>query len=58
MMLGKLQVPGCPNYLDYSGARVYCACSGCGWGDCLDIFLSSVIPPLFLPLSWRQPDID
>ena len=27
-------------------------------GGCLDIFLSSVIPIFFLPLSRRQPDID
>ena len=31
-MLGKLPVPGRPKYLDYSRARAYCACSGCGWG--------------------------
>ena len=37
MMLGKFPVWGRPTYLDYSRARVYCACSRCGWG-CLDIF--------------------
>ena len=31
-MLGKLPVPGRPTYLDYSGARAYYACGGCGWG--------------------------
>ena len=31
-MLGKLSVPGRPTSLDDSGARAYCACSGCGWG--------------------------
>ena len=32
MVLGKLPVPGRPTNLDYSRARAYCACSGCGWG--------------------------
>ena len=32
MVLGKLPVPGRPTNLDYSSARAYCACSGCGWG--------------------------
>ena len=27
-------------------------------GDCLDIFLSSIISLFFLPLSGRRPDID
>ena len=31
-MLGKLPVPGRPTDLDYSRARAYCACSGCGGG--------------------------
>ena len=32
MVLGKLPVPGRPANLDYSRARAYCACSGCGLG--------------------------
>ena len=32
MVLGKLPVPGRPPNLDYSRARAYFACSGCGWG--------------------------
>ena len=32
MVLGKLPMPGRPTYLDYSGARAYCACSRCGRG--------------------------
>ena len=32
MVLGQLPVPGRPTNLDYSRARAYCACSGCGWG--------------------------
>ena len=32
MVLGKLPVPGRPANLDYSRARAYCSCSGCGWG--------------------------
>ena len=55
-MLGKLPVPGRPSNLDYSRARAYCACSRYAWG-CLDIFLSSIIPFFFLPLSGRRPDI-
>ena len=31
-MLGKLPMPGRPTNMDYSRARAYCACSGCGWG--------------------------
>ena len=30
-VLGKLTVPGRPTSVDYSMARAYCACSGCGW---------------------------
>ena len=30
--LGKLPEPGRPTNMDYSKARAYCACSGCGWG--------------------------
>ena len=32
MALGKLPAPGRPTNLDYSRARAYCACSGCGRG--------------------------
>ena len=31
-MLCKLPVPGRLTNMDYSRARAYCACSGCGWG--------------------------
>ena len=31
-VLGKLSVPGRPTNMDYSRARAYYACSGCGWG--------------------------
>ena len=31
MVLGKHPVPGRPTTKDYSRARAYCACSGCGW---------------------------
>ena len=31
-VLGKRPVLGRPTNLDYSRARVYCACSRCGWG--------------------------
>ena len=32
MVLGNLPVPGRPTNLDKGRARVYCACSRCGWG--------------------------
>ena len=32
MVLGNLPMPGRPTNLDYSRARAYCACSGCGRG--------------------------
>ena len=32
MVLGKLPVPGRPTTLGSSMARVYRACSRCGWG--------------------------
>ena len=31
-VLGKLPVPGRPTNMDYSRARAFCTCSGCGWG--------------------------
>ena len=31
MVSGNLPVPGSPTYWDFSIARVYCACSRCGW---------------------------
>ena len=37
MVLGKLLVPARPTNLDFSRARVYCACSRCGWSR-LNIF--------------------
>ena len=56
-MLVKLPVPGRPTNLNYSIARINCACNRCGWGG-LDIFLSSITSLLFLPLSARRPDKD
>ena len=58
MVLGKLPVPGRLTNLDYSRARAYCACSGCGGGVVWTFFLSSIISLFFLPLSGRRPDID
>ena len=42
MVLGKLSVPGRPTNLDYSRARAYCACNGCG-GVVWTFLLSSII---------------
>ena len=57
MVLGKLPVPGRPTNLDYSRARAYCPCSGCGWG-LFGHFYSHLSFPFFLPLFERWPDID
>ena len=48
MVLGKLPVPGRPNF-DYSRTRAYCAYSRGGWG-LFGHFLSSIIS-LFFSLS-------
>ena len=58
MVLGKLPVPGRPANLDYSRARAYCACSGCGLGVVWTFFLSPLISLFFLPLFGRRPDIE
>ena len=52
-VLGKLPVPGRPTNMDYSRARAYCACSGCGWGLFRHFHsrLSFLISHFFLPLS-------
>ena len=49
--LGKIPVPRRPTNLDNSRARVYCACSRCGWGLFGRVFLWSIISLFFLPLS-------
>ena len=48
-------VPEHPPNLDNSRARVYYACSRCGWG-CLDIFSLVYLFSFFI--SGRRPDID
>ena len=50
MVLGKLPVPERPTNLDSSRARVFCACSRCGWGMIGHFFLSSIFSLFFLPL--------
>ena len=53
MVLGKLQGPGRPNNLDYSTARAYCACTGCGWG-LFGYFFSLIYHFFFLsPSLWE-----
>ena len=56
MVLGKLPVPGRPTILITVGHEPT-ALAGVG-GGCLDIFLSSILSLLFLPLFGRRPDID
>ena len=52
MVLGKLPVPGRLTNLDQIRTRVYCPCSGCGWG--LFANLISRLSFLFsFSLSWR-----
>ena len=56
-MLGKFPVPGRLTNLDESRTKVYCPCSGCGWGLFGNLF--SRLSFLFsFSLSWRQLDID
>ena len=50
-VLNKFPVPGRPINLDDSRTRAWC-----GWGGCLDIFLSSILSLFFL-LSGRRPHI-
>ena len=57
-MLGKLPVLGRPTYLDCSRAEGPTALAVGVGGGCLDIFLSSILSLLFLPLFGRRPDID
>ena len=52
MVLGKLPVPGRPTNFDYSRARAYCACSGCGWGG-LAILSLVYHFALFSPSLWE-----
>ena len=57
MVLGKLPLPGRPSNFTNSRARVYCACSGCGWG-LLEHIYSHLSSLLFLPLFGGRSDID
>ena len=50
---GAMVLAGLLSNLDNRRARVYCACSGCGWG-----FRTSIMSLFFLPLSGRRPNID
>ena len=56
MVLGKLPVPGRPTIWMTVGQGPVVLAVGAG-GGCLDIFLSSILSLLFLPLSGRRPDI-
>ena len=55
MVLGKLPVR--PTNWITVGQGPTALAVGAGWG-CLDILLSSIFSPLFLPLFGRRPDID
>ena len=56
MVLGKIPVPGRLFWIIIGqGPTAHAAGTD---GGCLDIFLSSVISLLFLPLSERRPDLD
>ena len=56
MVLGKLSVPGRTAGLESGGARVYCACGGCGWGS-LDNF-AHVCHFSSFSRSARRPNVD
>ena len=56
MVLGKLPVPGRPTIWMIVGQEPIALSVGAG-GGYLDIFISSILSHLFLPLSWRRPDI-
>ena len=53
MVLGQLPVPGRPTNLDYSRARAYCACSGCGWGFFGRFFSRLSFLFFFSPSLWE-----
>ena len=57
MVRGKQPVPGRPTIWITVGKGPIALAVGAG-GGCLDILLSAIFPLLFLPLSWRRPDID
>ena len=57
MVLDKLPVPGRPTIWITVGQGPTALVVGTG-GGCLDIFLSSILSRLFLPLFGRPPDID
>ena len=57
MVLGKLPVPGRPTIWITVGQGPTALTVGAG-GGCLDIFVSSILSLLFLPLFERRPDID
>ena len=57
MVLGKLPVLGRPTIWITVGQGPTALEVGAG-GGCLDIFLSSILSLLFLPLFGRRPDID
>ena len=56
MVLGKLPVPGRPTIWTTVGQGPTALAVGAG--GCLDIFLSSILSFLFLPLFGRRLDID
>ena len=56
-MLGKLSLPGALLLWIIVGQGPIALAVGAG-GGCLDIFFSSIISLLFLPLFGKRPDID
>ena len=57
MVLGKLPVPGRPTIWITVGHGPTALAEGAGGGR-LEIFFSSILSFLFLPLFGRRPDID
>ena len=58
MVLGKLPVPGRPTIWMIVGQGPIALAVGAGRGLFGFFLLSSILSPLFLPLSGRRPDID
>ena len=57
MVLGKLPVPGRPTFWMTVGQGPIALAVSAG-GAFWTFLLSSILSLLFLPLSWRRPDID
>ena len=58
MVLGKLPVPGCHTIWMIVGQGPNALAVGAGGVVWTFFLISSILSPVFLPLSGRRPDID